>query len=261
MLPFSSVIDLTRMYENVARMKQTPWAVIHSMDHSEPYVEQDVLRPGKNYVMFAPLEEQPNWFNMIPFRDGSHYHEFLMKLRHFGVKFEITHQIPSQRTVERVVFEKIFNVVYKPYPDQIAKDNIRKFIGMLNKRVRRKYEWTYSTSEVDLHQKYLCLGFIRDVGEGVIQVFSFKDSILQENYVPLYQQIIEMSWIFMIKMARVIPVSHWIMIKTDELVYFNMNQELKKIKYGNRHVPYKKEEITQTKRDELKLFADRCPAS
>ncbi|KAJ3028284.1 hypothetical protein HDV00_010528, partial [Rhizophlyctis rosea] len=235
-----AAIDLTRTYENAARMKQTPWAVIHSMDYPEPYVEQDVLRPIKYYVTFAPLEEQPAWFNMIPFNDGSYYHEFLMKLRHFG---------------------KTFNVVYKAYPDQIAKDNIRKFIGMLNKRVRRKYETTYSTSEVDLHQKYLGLGFIRDVGEGVFQGFSFKDSILQENYVPLYQQIIEMSWISMIKMARVIPVPHWIMIKTDELVYFNMNQELKEIKYGNRPVPYKTEEITQVKRDKLKLFEDRCPAS
>ena len=263
-----AAIDLSRTYENAGRMKKLPWAIIHSMDYPEPYVyekspydsDKEELEVGKYYLRFASIENQPSWFQQTPFSDGFFFNEIVRYFYHTSVKFTITQQILAQHTLEPNIFDNMFNIVYKAYPDSVAKDNIRKFIGMLNKRTRRQYQTSYSTNEVDLHQKYLGKGFIRSIGSNLYQGFTYKDSTLQENYVPLYQQIIEMSWISMLKMARTVPIPQWVMIKTDELVYLDKNNTLKQISYQGRQIGYKREEITEQKRERQKLFEQRCPS-
>ena len=121
--------------------------------------------------------------------------------------------------MENDVFDKMFTTVYKAYPDAVTKDSCRKFIGMLNKRHRKRYRTTFSSSESDLHDVYFGRGFIHEASEGLYQGFTYKESKLRENYVPIYQHIIEMSWISQMELASIVPVSDWMMIKTDELVF------------------------------------------
>ncbi|KAJ3026078.1 hypothetical protein HDV00_012195, partial [Rhizophlyctis rosea] len=255
-----AAVDLFRCYENGARMKKTAWSTYHACDFPEPFSGEIVS--GKYHLHFAPMEEQPELFQKIPFANGHYYDEFVRYLMSCGVKITISEQIVSQQTLAPDTFDKMFNVAYKAFPDKIAKDNIRKFIAMLNKRVCPRYKTTYSTDEIDLHHTYLGKGFIRKVGEDVFQGFTYKDGTLAENYVPLYQQIIEMSWISMLEMARCVPVNKWVMIKTDELVYLNGDDvQWKEITYDNKEIPYKHEEITEKKKDRLRLFEERCPST
>ncbi|KAJ3045991.1 hypothetical protein HK097_001068, partial [Rhizophlyctis rosea] len=264
--------DLNRCYENAARKKKSPWTLIHAADFPEPYDDLrrennpiGSLLPGVYVIEFGDMENQPEWFQKLFFvtKDTSknryYHHEYVNWLYNNGIDFTIHEQILAQKTVPAEFFNIMFDRFYETFGEALAKTTIREMIGYFNKRTQKQYEVAYSNSLVDLHHKYLCRGFVKEVHnetgeEKFYRATTYKEYEIDDNHIPIYQQIIEQYWIDFFTLARSFPTEDWVMCKTDEMVVRKgslLDAEMSK------NLSFKMPEVTEQKLNTMFNFSRR----